>query len=444
MGANGESPRELVAGQKGNAVSRPQWSPDGGRVAFLRLQGTPGQATIESVAAGGGQPSVVVSLPKRRDYCWVRDGRMLYAVAEPPPNEAHESLWELKVNPRTGVPSGKPRRYTNLPGIAFTALSVSNDGKRVAYLRGLSQSDIWVGQLRENAGWVREPWKLTLDEADDWPSGWTPDSRSVLFVSKRTGNYEIYRQEVDGRIAEPVVRSPEEKRAPQVSPDGAWILYWSWPRASNGGNPGKGSLMRTAISGGTPRTVLELKAYPGQIENYGNGVSRANPSFRCSSRTGGLCIIAEPDDRQLVFSVLDPMGGRKQQIVRVDVPNPGQTAWDVSPDGGRIVVQLSRNGEPCLHRVFRVTGERERDIAVEKTMNCLLVAWAANSRSLFVTRHSLQAHVLMHVTLDGKSTELRRSPTWFDLPRPSPDGRYLAFADSSAYKNAFVLEEASR
>jgi Tol biopolymer transport system component len=444
MGANGESPRELVPIEKGVAVNKPQWSPDGRRVAYLRFRTTPREAAIESRDAAGGPPTVILSLPRRGDYCWLRDGRILYVLAEPPPNEASENLWQLRVDTRTGKAAGQARRYTNWLGSGFKALSASDDGKRLAYMRGLSQSDVWVGQLQTNSKWSREPWKLTLDERADWPGGWTPDSRYLLFFSDRNGAYDIFRHAVDGKNSEPMLTSSEEKRAPQASPDGTWILYWSWPRSPEGGRPGAGRLMRAPMAGGAPQTVMEIKDYPGPIENYGNGVSRGNPSFRCPSRPGASCVLAEPDGTKLVFSALDPLEGRKQAIAGIEMTKPKQTAWDLSPDGSRIVVQLSQNGEPCLHRILKTSGETERDVAVEKTINCLLVAWSANGRSLFVTRHALQAHTLMHVTLDGKATELRQSPTWFDLPKPSPDGRYLAFADTSSYNNAWLIEDIGR
>ena len=444
MGANGESPRELVPREKDITVSKPQWSPDGRRVACLRFRATPRQATIESREATGGPPAVMVSLPTRGDYCWLRDGTILYVLAEPPPNEGSANLWQLSVDTKTGQPAGQPRRYTKWLGASFTALSASDDGKRLAYMRGLSQSDVWVGQLRTNTQWSRDPWKLTLDERSDWPGGWTPDSRYILFFSDRNGHYDIFRHAVDGPTSEAILTSSEEKRAPQASPDGSWILYWSWPRSSSGGLPGAGRLMRAPMAGGTPQPILEIKEYPGPIENYGNRVSRGNPSFRCPSRAGASCVLAEPDDRTLVFSALDPVAGRKHVIAGIAVAKPRETAWDLSPDGSRIVVQLSQGEESCLYRILNITGERQRDVAVENTTACLLVAWSANGQSLFVTKYALRAHTLMHVTLDGKPTELRQSPTWFDLPKPSPDGRYLAFADTSAYSNAWLIEDISR
>ena len=52
----------------------------------------------------------------------------------------------------------------------------------------------------------------------------------MFLYSDRNGNFDIYKQGVNERNAEPIVTGPEEKWAPQISPDGKWVLYMQWPR----------------------------------------------------------------------------------------------------------------------------------------------------------------------------------------------------------------------
>jgi len=444
MGANGESPKVIAPPENGVGLHEPHWSPDGRRVAYRRVTSTPQQVTIESRAATGGPPAVMLSLKASGDFCWLRDGKILYVLPEPPPNRDQKSVWQLNVDTGTGKAVGQPRRYIDWVGASFSGLSASDDATRVAFKQQQFQSDVWVGQLQSNSKWSREPWKMTPNERNDWVGGWTPDNKSILLFSNRNGNYDIFRQSIDALRSEPVLTGTEDERAPQVSPDGKWILFWSWPRSPDGGHTGPGRLMRVPMIGGPSEAVLQIKEYPGPIENYGNGVSRRNPSLRCPTQPGASCVLSEVAEGRLAFSAFDPTEGKKQLITEVEVPRPKNTAWDLSQDGSRIVVQLSDDVGPCRHRIIKTSGAAERDVAIEKTSACLLVAWAAGGQGLFVTRHELTAHSLMHVTLDGKATELRSTPNWFDLPKPSSDGRYLAFSDSSTYGNVWLIEDVSQ
>jgi hypothetical protein len=44
---------------------------------------------------------------------------------------------------------------------------------------------------------IGDPVRLTLDDRQDIPFDWTPDGKSVLFISDRTGTFNVYRQAID-------------------------------------------------------------------------------------------------------------------------------------------------------------------------------------------------------------------------------------------------------
>jgi Tol biopolymer transport system component len=71
------------------------------------------------------------------------------------------------------------------------------------------------------------PKRLTLSDTTDDASGWTPDSRAILFDSNRTGKFQIFKQSLDRDAPEPLTQGLQEQRGATATPDNAWILYWA-------------------------------------------------------------------------------------------------------------------------------------------------------------------------------------------------------------------------
>jgi len=156
MGANGEQPRKLRSGGPGERFFTLAWSPDGRRIASHSRRALSGQGIIESFDLEGGQSRVLASSRGFDGFCWAPDGRIIFSMAEPPPDQS-ENLWELRTDARTGAASGQPRRLTNLAGFLLAHLSLSADGKRLAFLRTRRQTDVWVGELAEMGARLNTP-----------------------------------------------------------------------------------------------------------------------------------------------------------------------------------------------------------------------------------------------------------------------------------------------
>jgi Tol biopolymer transport system component len=119
-----------------------------------------------------------------------------------------------------------------------------------------AQADVYVGELKEKGTRLDRPRRLTVSDSLDVPDSWTRDSRAVLFESNRTGNKQIFRQQLENDTAEPLTQGPDDETSATLSPDGAWILYWA---TANSGKypPASKRLMRLPASGGPPEQVLE-------------------------------------------------------------------------------------------------------------------------------------------------------------------------------------------
>jgi hypothetical protein len=98
-----------------------------------------------------------------------------------------DSLWEIRVDTRTGQTLSKPRRLTNWVGVYAFLLGGTQDGKQLAVSKVTAQMDVYVGELEANGRRLKNTRRFTLNENFDYPGGWMPDSRVLLFVSAGPG-----------------------------------------------------------------------------------------------------------------------------------------------------------------------------------------------------------------------------------------------------------------
>jgi Tol biopolymer transport system component len=415
-----------------------QWSPDGQQIAFLKRRREPEEATLQIHGINSGETTALLRSPVLRSFCWTHDWQILYTQAERAPNEGSDSLWEIRVDPRTRQASN-PRRLTNDIGFSVFDLSSTADGKRLAYVWQRQQSDVYWGQLEGTGTRLKNPARLTLDERMDWPGGWSPNGKSVLFFSDRNGEFDIFRQGIKDRDAEPMIVGSGEKRAPGLSPDGRWILYLAWPKSTGGTLADSAHLMRVPVSGGAPEFVLDAKGYPGsaKIQHELEPVTASGyPDFRCASVQGSLCVLAEADDNRIVFSLFDYKSGAKHELTRADIGRG--SVWDLSRDGSQLVFAAKVSGSPL--RILDLASGAERRQFVAGSPLVYSVSWASDGKSLFVTTFLIQGSSLLRVSLDGRTQLLRQFNTWVERPIPSPDGRLLAFGEVSVNSNAWVLD----
>jgi TolB protein len=183
----GESTRRLT--YNGGIDESPLWSPNGERFAFISHQD--GNPEIYLMMADGSDPTRI-TFNSVEDHlgAWSPDGEWLVfhargAGAEP-------GLW-LR-NPR-GV------NLIHLTEGRDTEPAWSPDGQRIAFVRREGgNSDIYVAEKPGSGNWqdAVEEIRLTEVPAADISPVWSPDSKSLAFISYRDGNAEIYMMRGDG------------------------------------------------------------------------------------------------------------------------------------------------------------------------------------------------------------------------------------------------------
>ena len=427
MGANGEGPRRMVAGAEGDSFQGPLWFADSQHLAYAKAHSVAGELAIsvEWHDVKTGRSATVFSDPRFTSGCLLPDGRMIYAVSEPPPKQSDANLWEIKIDARNGKAVSQPRRITNWAGFSLSGLSVTADGTRLAFLKGTSQADVYVGELEASGMRLKTPSRLTLDVRNDFPAAWTPDSRAVLFFSDRNGKWDIFKQALDKRNAEAIVEGQQNYVMPRVSPDGAWILYhaslksdlFSWSEPAN--------LMRAPIAGGPPQL---LRYEPALYD------------LRCARLPANLCVLSEREHSHQVFYNFDLVQGKGQELARIDVdPAVSGYHWDLSPDALHIVVLMASQRENRIH-ILAVAGG-ERDVIVHGWNGLQSLDCSADSKGFYVSSQSAQAAALLYIDLEGHVQPLWQQDGIFKTwAIPSPNGRHLALLEWTSANNVWMIE----
>ncbi len=107
----------------------------------------------------------------------------------------------------------------------ITEFCVSPDGARVAFTLRTTDleankgtTDLWL--VRSDGTGLR---RLTTHPGADRAPCWSPDSRSVLFLSDRGGSSQVWRIAADGGEAQPVTHLALDVACFRLSPDGRWL-----------------------------------------------------------------------------------------------------------------------------------------------------------------------------------------------------------------------------
>ena len=429
MQANGERRRKLKS-EPLRLYGSPAWSPDGTHLAFVEasygkslMELTPRISVID--VQTGHVTNVMANQSLGMPLAWTPDNRLVYSFQEPSPNQNDSNLWAVRLDPKADRTWGQPTRLTNDPGIV-TSINVTRDGKKLAYSKHTIQPDVYVAELESNGTRLTTPRRLTLDERQDYPFAWTPDSKSVIFTSDRNGTFSIFRQSIDKFEPELFLSGKEQLFSSRLTPDGLSLLYLASPLP--GGPTSQSRLMRVPLAGGPPQTVFES-------QSIGN--------FQCARLPSTTCIISTVESDKLAFFYFDPMKGLGNRInIQALTAFYYKSNWTLSPDGRTIA--LTRldmpQGDPQFQLVSLVDSS-VRSISVHDCHRINFIDWATDSKSLWVGGSQLGKSVLLNVDLHGNS-RLMLSENNMNLgwAIPSPDGRRLALWKDSGSLNVWLIE----
>ena len=195
---------------------QPNFSPDGGSLAFVRILELAATDLYFVSVADGKTHRLTFDNVWVFGLDWTPDGReIVFSSVRTEPR----SLW------RVAVSGGTPERLA-VGGENILHPSISRQGHRLAYQQAVSDSNIWRIDVQGSTGGNRSAAKLIASTR--WESGpqFSPDGKKITFCSDRSGNIEIWVCDSDGSNCVQLTSFGGPLTCtPRWSPDGRQIAF---------------------------------------------------------------------------------------------------------------------------------------------------------------------------------------------------------------------------
>ena len=403
--------------------SRPLYSPDGTKLAFISTRTGDGDIYVLTLATGELKRLTFDDGLEELD-AWSRDGRWIYF---------HSASHDVGGNDifRVSADGATPlevsaERYVN----EFHA-APSPDGSAVAFTaRGMSSSQWWRhghSHLDESEIWVRRegsPAKYEkLVEAgakNGWPM-WSPDGRSLYYVSDRGSAENLWVWQ--GGKSRPLTKFKDGRVLwPSIGYDGRTIVFERNFR-----------IYKCDVRNGEASEVpVVLRGLPA-----GAGITRMP-----LSQFSGLEL--SPDGKKIAFTARGEVwaasakdGGDAARITRT-AANESQIEW--APDSRRIVYVSDRNGAHNLY-LYDFSTQTEKQLTRD-ALNDAAARFSPDGKTVAFVRDRRELRVLDLAA--GQERELVSGYIGFGAPAWSHDGKWVAYAASSdkSFRNIWVAPAA--
>ena len=196
------------------------WSLADGQVVFTLPDGSVLAAPFDADAYRFQSPPVMVLdgvriSGVRADLALSRNGTLLFIPGSAVGRLTKEALWVDRTGAASPVDSGW--RFVN----SNVRIALSPDGTRLALsIVTEGNEDVWIKELPRGA-----LSRLTFDDSLDIRPRWTPDGRSVTFLSYRDTSANIYQRRADGTGTDSLLLDLDQVITEAFwSPDGRWLV----------------------------------------------------------------------------------------------------------------------------------------------------------------------------------------------------------------------------
>jgi Tol biopolymer transport system component/C-terminal processing protease CtpA/Prc len=404
--------------------SRPHWSPDGRRLAFVSTRTGAGDVYVLTLDTGDVTRITWDDAGEQLDG-WSADGDWLYIFSNSRDVAGMNDVLRVRATGGTPMPVTS-ERYTS----EFFA-SPSPDGRRVAFTaRGVASAQWWRrghSHLDESEIWIRDAagaYQQAVGRGAKalWPM-WSPDGRNLYYMSDRSGAENIWQTPAGARDA-----GGGDQARPLTTFTNGRVL---WPTISRDGRTiaFERNFGIWTLNTGT-RDVREVP-----IRRIGAPAGAAVDRLRLTNQIRELAL--SPDGKKFLFVVRGEIfaasaqqGGDAQRITRT-AGNESQVVW--APDSVRAAYVSDRNGVAQLF-LYDIAAEKEERLTTG-TQPDYAPVFSPDGSMLAFFRDRRELRVIDLKTKQERLLAGGTFPGSIDATAPivfSPDSRWVAFTSSGA------------
>lgn len=268
------------------------WSPDGNKIAYSAIADeTAMKQNLYAIRVSDGSVEQITKdgWSEITKTAWLKDGSGLMMLAESFgywDSIFHEQIWHVS------YPGGETSKITSDLSNYNAALGLSNDSSALLTTDYRQMMNIWVapaddltnakqvtfGSFGRNDGFTGLAWtpdekivytstlsnsqvvsemnadggevkQLTSPGYVDSQLSVSDDGSYIFFHSTRSGLFEIWRMDADGKNAVQLTKSGHNYQS-YASPDGKWVYYKAW-------HDNIGTLWRIPTDGGEPQQMTD-------------------------------------------------------------------------------------------------------------------------------------------------------------------------------------------
>ena len=407
--------------------SRPQFSPDGKRLAFVSNRTGNGDIYVLNLETNDLTRITFDDALDNLDG-WSRDERWLYFSSNSRDISGMNDIYRVAATGGTPMQMSSDR-YTN----EFFA-APAPDGNSFAFsARGIANSQWW----RKGRSHIDESeiWLKTGDNYEELTSGgakqlwtmWSADGKQIYYVSDRDGTPNIWTKPLRG--AEKKLTDFKDGRVlwANISTDGKQIVFERdfkiWTLATGGGKAAEVPITLRGTAAGSPTEKLNLSSQIREIALSPDGKK--------------IALVAHGE----IFAASAKDGGDAQRVTNTTAPE-SFAAW--SPDSRKIIYTSERNGKLQIFQYdFSTDAETQLtqngdDFSPVYSPDGKSIAFIRNARALMIYDVAAKRErEICKIFTDAPPIGGKQNIVW------SPDNNWIAFLTTSpetrSYTNVSVV-----
>lgn len=407
--------------------SRPMFSPDGRRLAFVSNRTGNGDIYVLNLETNDLSRLTFDDNADNLD-AWSRDGRWIYFSSSSRDISGMSDIF------RVSATGGTPQQVSGDRYTSEFFAAPSPDGNAVAFsARGIANGQWWRkgrSHIDESEIWLKTGdsyEQLTTRGAKQLWTMWSADGARIFYVSDRTGAQNVWTQPLKGQARQLTNFTDGRVLWASISYDGKQIVFERnfkiWTLNTDGGRAAE--------------VAIALRGLPA-----GNLTERVNLSTQIRE------IALSPDGKKIalvsrgeIFAASSKDGGEAARVTNTVAPE-SFAAW--SPDSRKLVYSSEREGRMQIYQYDFATETETQltktgdDFSPVYSPDGKFIAFIRNARSLWVYDvNAKQERELCRLYNDAPPLAGKRTIAW------SPDNKWVAFLtyapETRSYTNVSVV-----